>query len=93
MGTTNIAMLGIVHEELTEDNHEYWKVCLERYLISQGLWDVVSGTKVQPAENANDYEDWRGRNALALHAVRTHSTSSGKLLLPMRHGNTWLHHT
>ncbi|XP_057495720.1 uncharacterized protein LOC130780727 isoform X2 [Actinidia eriantha] len=68
-GTTNIAMLGIVHEELTEDNYEYWKVCLERFLISQGLWDVVSGTKVQPAENASDYEDWR-RNALALHAIK-----------------------
>ncbi|XP_057491895.1 uncharacterized protein LOC130777505 isoform X2 [Actinidia eriantha] len=70
MGKTNTAMLGLVHEELTEDNYEYWKVCLERYLISQGLWDVVSEMKARPAEDSDDYEDWRRKNALALHAIQ-----------------------
>ncbi|XP_058187977.1 uncharacterized protein LOC131304660 [Rhododendron vialii] len=70
MGSANIAMLGIVHEQLTEDNYEYWKVCLERYLISQGLWDVVTGKKPQPAKDADGYEDWTRKNALALHAIQ-----------------------
>ena len=28
------------------------------------------GTKVQPTENADDYEHWRRKNALALHAIQ-----------------------
>ncbi|KAE9449792.1 hypothetical protein C3L33_18300, partial [Rhododendron williamsianum] len=70
MGSANIAMLGIVHEQLTEDNYEYWKVCLESYLISQGLWDVVTGKKPQPAKDADGYEDWTRKNASALHAIQ-----------------------
>ncbi|KAH7860543.1 hypothetical protein Vadar_014721 [Vaccinium darrowii] len=70
MANASIAMLGIVHEQLTEDNYEYWKVCLERYLIGQGFWDVVTGKKPQPPKDADDYEDWTIRNALALHAIQ-----------------------
>ncbi|KAH7860807.1 hypothetical protein Vadar_018257 [Vaccinium darrowii] len=70
MRNANTTMRGIVHEQLTEDNYEYWKVCLERYLIGQGLWDVVTGKKPQPANDADDYEDWTRENALALHAIQ-----------------------
>ncbi|KAI8535846.1 hypothetical protein RHMOL_Rhmol10G0206400 [Rhododendron molle] len=70
MGSASIAMLGIVHEQLTEDNYEYWKVCLKRYLVGQGLWDVVAGKIPQPAKDADDYEDWTKKNAVALHAIQ-----------------------
>ncbi|XP_058187369.1 uncharacterized protein LOC131304233 isoform X1 [Rhododendron vialii] len=70
MGSASIAMLGIVHEQLTEDNYEYWKVCLKRYLVGQGLWDVVTGKIPQPVKDADDYEDWTKKNAVALHAIQ-----------------------
>ncbi|KAF7129617.1 hypothetical protein RHSIM_Rhsim10G0137600 [Rhododendron simsii] len=70
MGSASIAMLGIVHEQLTEDNYDYWKVCLKRYLVGQGLWDVVTGKIPQPGKDADDYEDWKKKNALALHAIQ-----------------------
>ncbi|KAG5529123.1 hypothetical protein RHGRI_029707 [Rhododendron griersonianum] len=70
MGSASVAMLGIVHEQLTEDNYEYWKVCLKRYLVGQGLWDVVTGKIPQPAKDADDYEDWTKKNAVALHAIQ-----------------------
>lgn len=61
---------GIRPETLTEDNYEYWRVCVRRYLIGLGLWDVVSGKKAQPAKDADDYEDWERKNALALVAIQ-----------------------
>ncbi|KAA8531042.1 hypothetical protein F0562_005751 [Nyssa sinensis] len=70
METGNGAMLGIVPEQLTEDNYEYWKVCLKSYLVSQGLWDVVSGRKPKPEKRSPDYESWRRQNAQALHAIQ-----------------------
>ncbi|KAH7832908.1 hypothetical protein Vadar_001242 [Vaccinium darrowii] len=66
----NIAIPGIVPEKLTEDNYEYWRQNVTRYLIGLGLWDVVSGKKAQPTKDADDYEDWERRNALALVAVQ-----------------------
>ncbi|KAK9291470.1 hypothetical protein L1049_019418 [Liquidambar formosana] len=65
MVTTNLALLGIVPEELREDNYEYWKACLKTYLIGQGLWDVVSPTGTKLA-----HESWERQNAMALHAIQ-----------------------
>ncbi|KAF7129902.1 hypothetical protein RHSIM_Rhsim10G0149800 [Rhododendron simsii] len=70
MGTMSGPIPGILPEKLTEDNFEYWKVCVRRYLIGLGLWDVVSGTKAQPAKDAEDYEDWERKNALALVVIQ-----------------------
>ncbi|KAK9291521.1 hypothetical protein L1049_019469 [Liquidambar formosana] len=67
---TNLALLGIVPEQLTEDNYEYWKVCMTSYLIGQGLWNVVSGEEAQPQHIDANYEIWRRKNALALHAIQ-----------------------
>ncbi|XP_058186070.1 uncharacterized protein LOC131303289 isoform X2 [Rhododendron vialii] len=70
MGTMSGPSPGILPEKLTEDNYEYWKVCVRRYLIGLGLWDVVSGTKAQPPKDADDYEDWERKNALALVVIQ-----------------------
>lgn len=70
MGTMSGPSPGILPKKLTEDNYEYWKVCVRRYLIGLGLWDVVSGMKAQPVKDADDYEDWERKNALALVVIQ-----------------------
>ena len=78
MGTTNIAMLGIVHEELTEDNYDYWKVCLERYLVSQGSWEQkFNQQKMQMIMNIGEGRMHWLYMPFNCHAVRTYSISSG----------------
>lgn len=41
MKATSVASSGIVHELLTRDNYEGWRVVMQNYLQGQGLWDVV----------------------------------------------------
>lgn len=62
-----MAMIGIVPEELKEENYEFWKVCVKSYLVGQGLWDVVS-TEATSAEEATP--EWQKKNAQALHAIQ-----------------------
>ncbi|XP_027073877.1 uncharacterized protein [Coffea arabica] len=66
--------IGIVPEELTEDNYEEWKRCLKYYLVGHGLWGVVSGKEQDPLKESEDkkqeHEEWQKRNALALHAIQ-----------------------
>ncbi|XP_051140270.1 uncharacterized protein LOC127257830 isoform X2 [Andrographis paniculata] len=70
-GRTSRAGFGIVPEELTEDNYEYWKVCLKNYLVGHGLWGVVSGKEIEPDRNQKqEHEEWKRKNALALHAIK-----------------------
>ncbi|XP_027178775.1 uncharacterized protein LOC113777776 [Coffea eugenioides] len=73
------AAIGIVPEELTEENYEEWKRCLEHYLVGHGLWGVVSGEEQDPInderqeygeEKKQEHEEWRKKNALALHAIQ-----------------------
>ncbi|XP_034684485.1 uncharacterized protein LOC117913589 isoform X3 [Vitis riparia] len=72
MGAKSLALMGIVPEELTEENYENWKACLRNYLIGQGLWDVVSGVDPKPGEKGETeaFETWRKKNAMALHAIQ-----------------------
>ncbi|RVW32731.1 hypothetical protein CK203_045555 [Vitis vinifera] len=72
MGAKSLALIGIVPEELTEENYENWKACLRNYLIGQGLWDVVSGVDPKPGEKGETeaFETWRKKNAMALHAIQ-----------------------
>lgn len=60
-------MLGIVPEELKEENYEFWKICLKSYLVGQGLWDVVS-KDAKPNERGDP--EWEKKNAKALHAIQ-----------------------
>ncbi|GKG06307.1 ankyrin repeat family protein, partial [Tanacetum coccineum] len=52
-----MAMIGIVPEELKEENYEFWKVCLKNYLVGKGLWDVVSKEATSKQEEAT--LDWK----------------------------------
>nr|GEY23741.1 ankyrin repeat family protein [Tanacetum cinerariifolium] len=63
-----MAMIGIVPEELKEENYEFWKVCLKSYLVGKGLWDVVSKEATSKQEEAT--LDWKTKNAQALHAIQ-----------------------
>ncbi|CAI9266557.1 unnamed protein product [Lactuca saligna] len=62
-----MAMIGIVPEELKEENYEFWKVCVKSYLVGQGLWDVVSREATSAEE---DTPEWQKKNAQALHAIQ-----------------------
>ncbi|XP_027075247.1 uncharacterized protein [Coffea arabica] len=73
------AAIGIVPEEFTEENYEEWKRCLEHYLVGHGLWGVVSGGEKDPInderqeygeEKKQEHEEWKKKNALALHAIQ-----------------------
>lgn len=71
IGANSLALMGIVPEELTEENYENWKACLQNYLIGQGLWDVVSGVECKPEKGEMvSFETWRKKNAVALHAMQ-----------------------
>ncbi|KAL6345940.1 hypothetical protein AAG906_025220 [Vitis piasezkii] len=79
MGAKSLVSMGVVPEELTEDNYENWKACLQSYLIGQGLWDVVSGVDPKPEkltgfiakhEETEAFQTWRKKNAIALHAIQ-----------------------
>ncbi|GMI99365.1 hypothetical protein like AT3G18670 [Hibiscus trionum] len=63
-----MAFAGIVNEKLSEDNYENWKECLKNYLISEGLWGIVSGDK-EPPRGIGEHERWV-KNAKALHAIQ-----------------------
>ncbi|KAL2531523.1 Ankyrin repeat family protein [Abeliophyllum distichum] len=59
----NLAGLGIVPEELTEDNYETWKNCLKNYLVGNGLWGVVSGKDTEPGKkNKQELEEWKKKS-------------------------------
>ncbi|KAL2551513.1 Ankyrin repeat family protein [Forsythia ovata] len=59
----NLAGLGIVPEELTEDNYETWKNCLKNYLVGNGLWGVVSGKETEPGKrNEQELEEWKKKS-------------------------------
>lgn len=50
MKSTGGASDGIVHQVLTKDNYERWKIVMQNYLQGQGLWDVV----IQNADTRTD---------------------------------------
>ncbi|KAI7725489.1 hypothetical protein M8C21_008823 [Ambrosia artemisiifolia] len=64
-----MAMMGIVTEEFKEENYDYWKTCLQSYLVGEGLWDVVSPEVATPDEKHKS-EEWKRKNAKALHAIQ-----------------------
>ncbi|KAL5754047.1 hypothetical protein ACOSP7_022267 [Xanthoceras sorbifolium] len=70
MAAANFGFAGIVTQKLTEENYENWKECLKSYFIAQGLWDVITGKEAKPTESSRQYESWRRKNAMALHAIQ-----------------------
>ncbi|KAI7725490.1 hypothetical protein M8C21_008824, partial [Ambrosia artemisiifolia] len=63
-----MAMMEIVTEEFKEENYEFWKTCLQSYLVGQGLWDVV--IREATPEDKDKSEEWKRKNAQALHAIQ-----------------------
>jgi gag-polypeptide of LTR copia-type/Domain of unknown function (DUF4219) len=43
--------LGIL-KKINDSNYIYWKACIESYLQSQDLWEVVGGSKTTPSKVA-----------------------------------------
>lgn len=75
-GKSSRAGFGIVPEELTEDNYDHWKLCLKNYLVGHDLWGVVSGKEAEPDKSKkHEHEEWKKKNALALHAIKMSSGS------------------
>ncbi|CAI9766969.1 unnamed protein product [Fraxinus pennsylvanica] len=69
---SNLAVVGIVPDKLTEDNFMRWKICLKNYLVGNGLWGVVSNEKTSQEleKTSQEHEEWEKKNALALHAIQ-----------------------
>ncbi|XP_077253021.1 uncharacterized protein LOC143892353 [Tasmannia lanceolata] len=61
-------------EKLNNSNYDYWKSCLESYLQGQDLWEVVSGTYVNPPTNASDAQDalrkWKIKAGKAMFVLK-----------------------
>lgn len=70
MQKQNMTFTGIVSGKLSEENYENWKECLKSYLISEGLWGVVSGHETKPEETSEQYDLWVKKNAKALHVIQ-----------------------
>ncbi|KAI3866734.1 hypothetical protein MKW92_023888 [Papaver armeniacum] len=56
-------------------NYENWKLCVQNYLIRQGLWCIVDGTDSQPqipSQQADDecFKTWMLKNSMALQVIK-----------------------
>ncbi|KAL1322113.1 hypothetical protein AAHE18_14G173300 [Arachis hypogaea] len=71
MAGTGIASTGIVLEALRKDNYENWSALVENYLVGQGLWHgIVEADPKKPDHNSEKDDEWRVKNAKALHAIQ-----------------------
>ena len=70
--TPTVVPTTIVREVLTEGNYEYWKTCVKRYLVGQGLWEVCRMSCKSPnkAQDPVAYSEWKKKNSVALHAIQ-----------------------
>lgn len=87
MKSTGVTSDGIVHQVLTKDNYERWRVVMQNYLEGQGLWDVVvmnaHALTDQASKNMNDGKGLQyiklsfGRNILETvgNSSRNHLTN------------------
>lgn len=66
MAGSNIAVNGIVLEQLTKDNYENWRCLVKHYLEGHDLWDVV----LDPSRDGETDQNWKRKNAKALHIIK-----------------------
>ncbi|CAA7020014.1 unnamed protein product [Microthlaspi erraticum] len=73
-------VVGLGMEILNQSNYRLWKSCMESYLVSEDLWDVVGGSSTTPpmgaAATAEATKEWTRKNAKAEFALKR-SISSG----------------
>ncbi|KAL6327780.1 hypothetical protein AAG906_025608 [Vitis piasezkii] len=83
----------IVREVLTEGNYEYWKTCVKRYLVGQGLWEVCRMSCKSPnkAQDPVAYSEWKKKNSVALHAIQISCTCEARVGLLKRNANPTLY--
>ncbi|KAI3847506.1 hypothetical protein MKX03_029213 [Papaver bracteatum] len=60
---------------LYASNYENWKLCVQNYLIRQGLWGIIDGTESQPqipSQQAVDdkFKTWILKNSMALQVIK-----------------------
>ena len=60
-------------EKLTNNNYQYWRMCMKAYLQGQNLWDIVDGgdTDLPPdtPENSEARRKWKIKCGKALFAL------------------------
>ena len=54
----NTRLYDIPHLENDGSNYAYWKIQLQAILEMQDLWEIVDGSKPQPAATDSDRADW-----------------------------------
>ncbi|CAE5962242.1 unnamed protein product [Arabidopsis arenosa] len=73
-------VVGLGMEILNQSNYRLWKSCMESYLVSEDLWDIVGGSSTSPptgdAATAEATKEWTRKNAKAEFALKR-SISSG----------------
>ncbi|KAG7951576.1 hypothetical protein I3843_12G014700 [Carya illinoinensis] len=58
---------------LRTDNYADWSIKVKNYMLSQDLWDIVetSSEPPQPDDDVVEFEAWRKKNDMALHAIQS----------------------
>ena len=55
--------MGIAMEKLVGNNYNYWKLCMEAYLLGQDLWDLIESDDTEIAaetpQNAKLRQKWK----------------------------------
>lgn len=59
-------------EKLTNNNYQYWKMCMKAYLQGQDLWDIIDegDTELPSPENSEVRRKWKIKCGKALFALR-----------------------
>ena len=73
-------VVGLGMEILNQSNYRLWKSCMESYLVSEDLWDVVGGNSTTPprgnAATTEAKKEWTRKNAKAEFALKRSISSS-----------------
>ena len=73
-------VVGLGMEILNQSNYRLWKSCMESYLVSEDLWDVVGGNNTTPprgnAATPEATKEWTRKNAKAEFALKRSISSS-----------------
>jgi len=67
MKSTGVASDEIVHQVLTKDNYERWRVVMQNYLQGQGLWDgVIMNADADIGQASKNMNDGKGLQYIQL---------------------------
>uniref|UniRef100_A0A0D3CRW1 CCHC-type domain-containing protein n=1 Tax=Brassica oleracea var. oleracea TaxID=109376 RepID=A0A0D3CRW1_BRAOL len=73
-------VVGLGMKFLNQSNNRLWKSCMESYLVSEDLWDVIGGNSTTPprgnAATPEATKEWIRKNAKAEFALKRSISSS-----------------